>query len=170
MLKYCKVRNVKDPNYGTPGSAGLDLFIPNDLTIEQLDEKNGRSVYNRPYYFDGHTLFIFAGRRILIPSGLHFKLDSGMALIAFNKSGVFTKLGLSVGAAVVDSDYQGEVHVSLFNTSDKDVSVELGQKIVQFLYVPVTAGGTMNYETLEDLYANETTERGSGGFGSTGVE
>ena len=168
MIKYCKVRDVKDPSYGTPGSAGLDLFIPNDLTLEQLDEKNSGSVYNRPYYFDGHTINIFAGRRILIPSGLHFKLDHSMALIAFNKSGIFTKLGLSVGAAVVDSDYQGEVHVSLFNTTNKDISIELGQKIVQFIYMPVTSGATMNYDTLDDLYRNQTTERGTGGFGSTG--
>ena len=84
-----------------------------------------------------------------------------------NKSGVSLKKGLMVGACVVDSDYQGEIHLHLINTSTKEVTIEPGDKLVQFLLVPV------NHCNIEEVSKTnlfeETTTRGAGGFGSTGI-
>ena len=144
LLNLSKTRDVKDPQRGTPGSAGIDFFIPND--------------------FEG-TVVLPQGSA-LIPSGIKAKVPDGYALIAMNKSGVATKLGLVVGACVVDSDYQGEIHIHLINTSNKCVTLEPGQKIVQFLLTPIEHC-SINIVPLKDLFDSKTT-RGIGGFGSTG--
>lgn len=144
-MKFCKVRDVKSPQRSHETDAGIDFFIPNDFEQTQ----------------------IFAHDSINIPSGIKVKIPHGYALIAFNKSGIATKLGLDVGANVVDEGYQGEIHLHLFNTTDHFVKLEKGQKIVQFILVPV------NYEMLEEVSEEELfdskSERGENGFGSTGV-
>ena len=105
--------------------------------------------------------------RILIPSGIKVNVPKGYALIAFNKSGIATKKGLIVGACVVDNGYQGEVHISLINTTNNDVCIFQNQKIVQFILMPV-ANQKIDEVTLDQLYQNES-HRGQGGFGSTNV-
>jgi dUTPase len=69
---------------------------------------------------------------------------------------------------VVDADYQGEVHISLTNTTKFPVEINAGDKIVQFLLVPVDHRAVEEVSSLDELYPVET-ERGSGGFGSTGT-
>jgi len=86
-------------------------------------------------------------------------------LIAFNKSGVSVKQGLSVGACVVDEDYDGEIHLHMINTSDKDQTVVTGQKLVQFVLIPVSY---IDVEAIDEL-PERNTQRGVGGFGSTGL-
>jgi dUTP pyrophosphatase len=162
MIKYSKTRKVKSPSRGTDLSAGIDFFVP--------DEWNG-----------GSPLSIPPGGRVLIPSGIKVSVPNGHALIAFNKSGVASKTGLVVGACVVDEDYQGEVHINMINTNQPiettidgayasnsgHVMIEPGQKLVQFILVPVNYATPTEVE-LEGLYAEET-QRGEGGFGSTGT-
>ena len=144
-MKFCKIRDVKSPQRSHETDAGIDFFVPNDFGITH----------------------VFPNSSINIPSGIKVKIPHGYALIAFNKSGVATKLGLDVGANVVDEGYQGEVHLHLFNTTDTAVKIESGQKIVQFILVPV------NYEMPEEVSEEELfdskSERGENGFGSTGV-
>jgi dUTP pyrophosphatase len=150
-LRFSKVRDVKSPVRGTPGSAGIDFFCPNDL----------RSDICLPH----------VGDSVLVASGIKAEVPEGYALIAFNKSGVAIKKGLSLGACVVDSDYQGEIFIHLIKTATfEDVSVSLiqpGDKIVQFLLVPV------DHCTLEEVEENKLfdfeTERGIGAIGSTGT-
>lgn len=142
-MKVQKLRNVKTPNRGTSVSAGIDFYVPEDFETQVL--KPGQSV--------------------LIPSGIKAQVPRGYALIAFNKSGVATKQGLSVGACVVDEDYEGEIHLHMINTSDKDQTVATGQKLVQFVLMPVSY---IDVEEVTEL-PNRNTERGSGGFGSTGL-
>lgn len=162
MIKYSKLRDVKSPSRGTSQSAGVDFFVPNDW--------NGGAP--RP---------VLPGDRVLIPSGIKVSIPSGHALIAFNKSGVASKTGLIVGACVVDEDYQGEVHINMINTNEekeyfsddhyvKDsgiVTITPGEKLVQFLLVPINYAGLQELP-IEELYT-ATTERGDGGFGSTGT-
>jgi len=120
--------------------------------------------------------------RVNIPSGICLRMyEPGRALIAFNKSGIATKLGLDVGACVVDYTYQGEIHLNLINTSTKVVRVYEDMKILQFVEMPivtnpveVTDGGEwMGDVKLEDLQAHKDfydgmkKDRGTGGFGST---
>jgi len=143
-MKISKIRKVKTPTRGTEQSAGLDFYIPDDFDLKRLAP----------------------GMSVCIPSGIKANVPAGYALIAFNKSGVALKKGLQVGACVVDEDYQGEIHLHLMAT--KSTELKPGEKIVQFVLLPV------NYSTVsvvpeEDLFV-EQTERGAGGFGSTGVE
>ena len=92
-MKITKIRDVKTPIRGTEGSAGIDFFVPED--------------------FPKDLCTIQPNERFFIPSGIKANVPDGFALIAFNKSGVALKKGLLVGASVVDSDYQGEIHLHL---------------------------------------------------------
>ena len=147
-MKFSKVREVKVPTRGTSLSAGIDFFVPSD-------------------YNDGHPRGILPNQSVLIPSGIKVNVPSGYALIAFNKSGIATKKNLQVGACVVDEDYQGEIHIHLTNVGSEIVSIQKDDKIVQFILIPVLYAGVT--EVQESELFTETTERGSGGFGSTGV-
>ena len=145
-LKFSKVREVKSPTRGTSKSAGVDFYIPEDFTKRE----------------------ILPARSVLIPSGIKVNVPSGYALIAFNKSGIATKKNLQVGACVVDEDYTGEVHIHLTNVGTVPQTIESGDKIVQFILIPVF------YAELEEVPAEKLhdapSERGEGGFGSTGTK
>jgi dUTP pyrophosphatase len=170
MIEYTKVRDVKSPNRGTPGSAGVDFFIPNysEEFKKDFEEKNPELfLHNNIHEYPGH-IFIPPKNSILIPSGIHVNIPKDSALIAFNKSGVAVKKGLDVGASVVDCDYEGEVHIHLTNNSDVTVKLECGEKVIQFLLVPIKFDDLFEKENLEELYKNNKSERGTGGFGSTG--
>ena len=147
IMKLSKTRNVTTPTRGTDGSAGIDFYVPNN--------------------YPDSLCSVDPGERLFIPSGIRANVPDGYALVAFNKSGVALKQGLDVGACVVDSDYQGEIHLHLFNTTNNVVKIEPGQKLVQFLLIPVDH---CDIEEVSDdeLFAN-ISERGAGGFGSTGV-
>jgi dUTP pyrophosphatase len=142
-MKVQKLRNVKTPNRGTSVSAGIDFYVPEDF----------------------ETTTLKPGESALIPSGVRVQVPRGYALIAFNKSGVAVKQGLSVGACVVDEDYTGEVHLHMINTSDKEQVIATGQKLVQFVLIPVSY---FDVEEVDDIPQRDT-ERGAGGFGSTGL-
>lgn len=143
MMKVQLTRDVKAPSRGTPLSAGLDFYVPNDFESVVLQK----------------------GESALIPSGVKAHVPSGRALVAFNKSGVATKLGLMVGACVVDEDYEGEIHLHVINATDGDVTIKPGMKLVQFLLLQVDY---VTPQVVDFLYPRNT-ERGDGGFGSTGT-
>ena len=146
-MKLSRIRDVKFPTRGTAGSAGIDFYVPNDYPLELCT--------------------VAPGDKFFIPSGIRANVPNGHALIAFNKSGVALKKGLAVGAAVVDSDYQGEIHLHLFNTTTAPVEISRGEKILQFLLVPINH---CDIEEEDDNHLFSTkSSRGSGGFGSTGV-
>lgn len=146
-MKISKIRNVKTPERGTPLSAGLDFFVPNDFPGEH---------------------FLLPGDAVNIPSGIKVKVPHGFALVFMNKSGVAVKKGLQVGACVVDEDYQGEVHLHVRNTSTDVQSIKPGEKLVQALLIPVDYCD-VEVVNVDELY-EEGTQRGEGGFGSTGTE
>lgn len=143
-FKISKIRDVKSPSRGTRYSAGLDFFVPNDF----------------------ETTIIKPNSSVKIPSGIKASVPENYALIAFNKSGVALS-GLAVGACVVDEDYQGEINLHMFNVSSSDVTIEPGKKLTQFILLPVIYPNVEVVE-LENLYA-KTSDRGTGGFGSTGL-
>ena len=142
-MKIQKVREVKTPNRGTPESAGIDFYVPEDFS-----EK-----------------IIGIGDSVLVPSGIKASIPSGYMWLALNKSGVATKLGLQVGAQVVDEDYEGEIHLHVTKITHGTVKIEPGMKLIQLVLVPVS------YENIElvDELQSRNTQRGSGGFGSTGT-
>lgn len=145
-MRITRTRDVKLPERGTQYSAGIDFFVP----------------------YDFPKCYLGAGESVLIPSGIKADVPNGMALIAFNKSGVSVKKRLQVGACVVDEDYTGEIHIHVYNThSHNVVEINPGDKIIQFVLVPVFYDEIFEVEE-KYLFVNKRTERGAGGFGSTG--
>ena len=140
-MKIQKTRPVKTPNRGTDQSAGIDFFVPEDYPTTALQP----------------------GESVLIPSGIKAQVPAGYALIAFNKSGVATKQGLSVGACVVDEDYRLEIHLHVINTSNTIQTISTGQKLVQFVLLPVL------YCDIKEVDHIENNTQRKGGFGSTGL-
>lgn len=145
-MKYLKTKTVKSPQRGTLRSAGIDFFVP--------DEAN---------------YVVFPRSDVLIPSGIRCNIPAGFVLIAFNKSGVSSKRKLTVGACVVDEDYQGEIHIHLFNNTDEKIYIKGGEKITQFVLLPVNYENMVEVHTERDAFP-QITERGEMGFGSTDLQ
>ena len=174
-LMFTKTRKVKSPTRATKKSAGIDFFVPefDDDFIKDLITKNdgieeklwkwGKSVDNKTV----NSIMLMPHQRILIPSGIHVNIPHNYALIVHNKSGVATKKGLDRLAEVVDEDYQGEIHLSVVNTSNDVVCINENEKLVQLILIPVLYADIKEVSTLEELYPTKT-QRGTGGFGSTG--
>ena len=108
---------------------------------------------------------IAAGARAIIPTGLAIALPSAdfVALICA-RSGLASKFGITManGVGVIDSDYRGELRVALLNSSDSDYTIHDGDRIAQLMVLPVVQPQLQFVEELDE------TERGCGGFGSTG--
>lgn len=135
--------NNQLPEYATQGSAGLDL----------------RACIDAP-------LCVKAGETVLIPTGLAMFLDNTQwAAMILPRSGLGRKHGIVLGNLVglIDSDYQGELKVSLWNRSQEDFTIQPFDRIAQMVIVPVVQVG---FKIVEEF---TQTERGAGGFGSTGV-
>jgi dUTP pyrophosphatase len=144
-MKYTRIRGVKNPTRGTPGSAGIDFYVPEEF---------------------GHTLK--PGESINIPSGLKVKIPEGHVLVMMNKSGIATKKELIVGACVVDEDYQVEVHLHVINVGKHAQVIESGMKLVQGIILPV-AYTVLEEVLFEEVLYPEASKRGASGFGSTGI-
>ena len=145
-MKFSKVREVKTPQRANLTDAGIDFFVPEDQS----------------------TISLTPGESCLIPSGIKVNVPEGYALIAFNKSGIATKKSLQVGACVVDCGYQGEVHVHLTNVGLEFAQIQPGDKVVQFVLIKL-GNPTIEEVSEENLYEEESN-RGDGGFGSTGTK
>lgn len=166
-MKFYRCRNVKLPVRAHNFDAGIDFFIPEDTKEFRYDLLNKTQNIENEIDITKNEIIIPPHKRILIPAGVKTLGREGYALIAFNKSGVASKLGLDIGASVVDELYRGEIHINLTNTTDKHIILNFGQKIVQFILIPVF------YDLIKEMSSEEfskfeNTERGSGGFGSTG--
>lgn len=174
-IQFTKIRDVKSPNRANAHDAGTDFFIPEwtDSFYNDLLEKNKKNeITYQPIIDEGGSevleMTLAPHAQINIPSGIKVNiLDKNTYLDANNKSGVATKYRLVVGAKVVDADYQGEIHLNLINTSNEYVSIRTGQKIVQFIHKEFI--NTEWEEITTDEYNSlEATDRGTGGFASTG--
>lgn len=171
-FKFLKIRNVPSPSRGTPFSAGIDFYVPYGLTANEMAAKQpvkGQiQILANEVTGEIKKYIIHPGKRILIPSGIKAKMPKGYCGIFFNKSGVASRAGVIVGSCVVDSDYQGEIHLSIMNVSDEPLNLLPGTKLTQMLIVPESICDVEEVNSLEDLYDEETV-RGEGGFGSTGT-
>jgi dUTP pyrophosphatase len=139
-----KERSIDLPAYATVGSAGLDLAADIEAPLK-----------------------IDPGATDLIPTGLAIHLgDPHTAALILPRSGLGHKHGLVLGNLVglIDSDYQGELMVSCWNRSQTAFIVEPGMRIAQLVIVPVIQA------EFEEVDAFEESDRGSGGFGSTGLQ
>jgi len=154
-LRFAKTRDVKSPERGTKHSAGLDFFIPNDWDTDDYEKG---------------THWLLPQEKIVIPMGIYVDLlGSGLQnyMLRFdNKSGVAVKKGVVVGACVIDADYQGELMVHIYNTSEHRVQIKAGDKIIQGILIEVLYARP-DEKTFEELYETKS-DRGAGRFGSTG--
>lgn len=107
---------------------------------------------------------IFPGESRMIKTGIHVEIPEGYVGLIFPRSGLATKygIGLANSVGVIDSDYRGEIKCVL--TSKTLFTVRAYERIAQLVVVPVM----INYEYVKTLNELSTTERGDGGFGSTG--
>ncbi|SMB26256.1 deoxyuridinetriphosphatase [Sterolibacterium denitrificans] len=130
------------PQYATPGAAGLDL----------------RACIDAP-------LVIQPGTTHLVPSGIAIHLaDPGLAAMILPRSGLGHKHGIVLGNLVglIDSDYQGQIFVSTWNRGKEAFTLNPLERLAQLVVVPVLQVG---FNVVEDF---EASQRGAGGFGSTG--
>jgi dUTP pyrophosphatase len=130
------------PHYGTPGAAGLDLRACLDV-----------------------PLTLNPGDSQLVPSGIAIHIgDPGFAAIVLPRSGLGAKNGIVLGNLVglIDSDYQGQVFISMWNRSKAAFTIQPMDRIAQLVVVPVQQ---VEFNVVADF---ETSSRGAGGFGSTG--
>ena len=130
------------PHYGTPGAAGLDLRACLDapLTLQPGDSQ-------------------------LVPSGIAIHIgDPGYAAIVLPRSGLGAKNGIVLGNLVglIDSDYQGQVFISMWNRSKAAFTIQPMDRIAQLVVIPVQQ---VEFNVVADF---EASSRGAGGFGSTG--
>lgn len=132
---------AKLPTYGTAEAAGADLYacLENSVTI-----------------MPGETVFI--------PTGIALEVPKGCAGLIYARSSLGSKRGLAPAnkVGVIDSDYRGQVMVALHNHGRVEQTISHGDRIAQLLITPVFTPGFVESEILDD------TDRGSGGFGSTG--
>lgn len=130
------------PDYATPGAAGMDIAAHLDTAV---------------------TLAPFA--RAAIATGFSMQLPSGYEAQIRPRSGLALKHGVTVANApgTIDSDYRGEVAVMLINLSQEDFTITPGMRIAQMVIAPVT------HCRFEDTLQLDMSDRGAGGFGSTGL-
>ena len=131
------------PQYATPQSAGLDLRadIPSEITLEPLG-------------------------RAMVPTGLYLEIPAGYEAQVRPRSGLAARKGVTVlySPGTIDADYRGEVRVILVNLSSEPFVIVPGERIAQMVFA--------RHEQVEweDVEVLEESERGAGGFGSTGVK
>lgn len=165
-ILFNKVREVKSPERANIHDAGIDFFMPkiNEKFVEDFLAKNqdNNSIITQK------CLIVPPGNRVLIPSGIRVWIqDKQSALIAANKSGRATKDGIIFMAQVVDADYTGEVHLGIHNLSSKNLILKEGDKVIQFLHLPILMTALVEVDDEFYDWASQDTDRGVGGFGST---
>jgi dUTP pyrophosphatase len=147
IVKYIRTSTGKDleaktPQYATTGSAGMDLSacIPEDIIIKP-----------------GEIVMVKTGIAIQIP-------DNSIGGFVFPRSGLSSRHGISLAncVGVIDSDYTGEIMCPVINHGSSNYTIKCGDRIAQIVFMPVLK------VKLQETDKLEATERGAGGFGSTG--
>lgn len=163
-MKFYKSRNVKSPNRGTSKSAGIDFFIPEQDDFYIKETKSGELIKINK------SIILKPGQSVLIPSGIHTNIPDGYALVAFNKSGIAAKKNIVLGACLIDEDYEGEIHFDLKNIGNVTQEIESGDKITQLVCLPINYVELEEVNSKEECFGSTMSERGEGGFGSTGTK
>lgn len=145
-INFVNKSNNPNPEYATEGASGFDLraFIDETIVLHPNEYK-------------------------IIPTGLYFKLNAGFEMQVRSRSGLAAKHGVAVlnSPGTIDYDYTGEIKVILINHGQLPFTINNGDRIAQAVIATVLNKHTFNFVQVNDI--EHTTERGSGGFGSTGV-
>jgi dUTP pyrophosphatase len=142
-LEYTNDSDNKEPEYAYDSDSGFDLRSTEDVWVQGNDRK-------------------------LVPTGLRFDIPDGYEIQVRSKSGLALKQGLMDlnSPGTVDSGYQGEVKVIIFNTTKERIKIEKGQKIAQAVLCPVVNGKWINLVKVESI---QEKDRNNKGFGSTNL-
>jgi dUTP pyrophosphatase len=142
-LEYTNSSDNKEPEYAYDSDSGFDLRSTEELWVQAHDRK-------------------------LIPTGLRFDIPDGYEIQVRSKSGLALNQGLMVlnSPGTVDSGYQGEIKVIIFNTTNERIKIEKGQKIAQAVLCPVVNGKWINLVKVEEIGEKDRNDKG---FGSTGL-
>ena len=134
-----------DPEYATAGSSGFDIRA----SLAQ-------------------TLTIPVGKRVMVPTGLYFELPEGLEIQVRPRSGLAAKNGVTVlnTPGTIDADYRGEIKIILINLGEEPFEINNGDRIAQAVIASVIGKKAIKLNKVKEI--NENTERGAGGFGSTG--
>lgn len=146
-LAFANKSSNQDPDFATAGSSGFDLRASLESTI-----------------------CIKAGKREVVPTGLFFNIPANFEIQVRPRSGLAAKNGVTVlnTPGTVDADYRGEVKVILINLGEEDFNIQNGDRIAQAVLCPVFAKSFVNLTKVDNV--DTDTERGEGGFGSTGTK
>jgi dUTP pyrophosphatase len=146
-IKLKNESNNPDPEYATSGSSGFDLRA----NLQNTD-----------------SIVIPIGKRAIVPTGLFFELPVGFEIQVRPRSGLAAKNGITVlnTPGTIDADYRGEVKVILINLGDEPFEINHGDRIAQAVIASVIGKNVISLNRVTEI--NENTDRGSGGFGSTG--
>lgn len=130
------------PSYGSASAAGADLYSCED------------------------EITVAPGETKLVHTGLAMQIPEGCVGLIYARSGIATKRGLAPAnkVGVIDSDYRGEIMVSIFNHSSAPQTIAAGERVAQMVITPYL---TVNFTEADEL---DDTDRGAGGFGSTGTK
>ena len=142
-LKIKKIsENAVIPSYGSASAAGADLYSAEEEIV------------------------IKPGETKLVHTGFAMEIPEGYVGLIYARSGIATKRGLAPAnkVGVIDSDYRGEIMVSIYNHSSETQTIAAGERVAQIVITPYL---TVNFVESEEL---DDTLRGSGGFGSTGTK
>jgi dUTP pyrophosphatase len=128
------------PAYASAGAAGMDICAAESINLR-------------------------IGKRAAVATGFAFAIPDGYEVQVRPRSGLALKNGITClnTPGTIDSDYRGEIKVILANLGDEDFSIKTGDRIAQIVVAPVTQAAMVEVDSLDE------TERGAGGFGSTGV-
>lgn len=154
---------AKLPTYGSEKAACCDLYC--DLRVDKCIDLNPAHVDFKHMEYSGDCfdrVHIAPHETIKLPTGWAFQPPEGYMLQILQRSGLASK-GLIPLGGILDEDYTGEVIVIMLNTTDKYLSINNGDRIAQMAIRPYYQG---EFELVDEL---DETERGNGGFGSTGV-
>jgi len=161
---YKKQKYAKDPVISTKNSAGIDFFAPDEIDADNVKAK---AVFFKKDIDNNICVTIPPGMRVKFYTGVHVKFPNNHVLLGRDRSSLATKKGLHIIAGVIDSDYQGEIIICLHNISNKSIVITSGEKIAQFILVPIPKVNLIECVNEIDIYP-EITDRAEGGFGSTG--
>ena len=145
MMEPIRIKKMDEkailPTYGSPEAAGADLYACLD-----------------------HPVTIAPGETVFVPTGLAMEIPKGCAGLIYARSSLGSKRGLAPAnkVGVIDSDYRGQVMVALHNHGKTAQTIDYGERIAQLVITPVFTPGFVPVDELDD------TQRGAGGFGSTG--
>jgi dUTP pyrophosphatase len=128
------------PAYASAGAAGMDICAAESINLR-------------------------IGKRAAVATGFAFAIPKGYEVQVRPRSGLALKNGITClnTPGTIDSDYRGEIKVILANLGDEDFPIKTGDRIAQIVVAPVTQAAMIEVDSLDE------TERGAGGFGSTGV-